>query len=134
MTREQVAAIVPDLPTALEKIGVFVDATVDEIAAVVRVCGLTGVQLHLRAGPESDPACATSSDPDCASCGYCTSIPGVAAQAAALAIDRNIDAILVDSRTATAVGGTGIAFDWDAAASMLFGKPQSSHSSLPPAA
>ena len=28
---------------------------------------------------------------------------------------QHIDALLVDSRTAAAVGGTGVAFDWDAA-------------------
>ena len=35
--------------------------------------------------------------------------------------DPDADGILVDSRTATAVGGTGIAFDWDAARKGLFG-------------
>ncbi len=29
--------------------------------------------------------------------------------------DPHVDAVLVDSRTATAVGGTGLAFDWAAA-------------------
>ena len=38
--------IVPRLPAKIEKIGVFVDATVDEIAASVEAAGLTGVQLH----------------------------------------------------------------------------------------
>ena len=37
---------------ALEKIGVFVDASFDEIAATVGACGLTGVQLHFNAAPE----------------------------------------------------------------------------------
>ena len=35
VTAEQVAQIVPQLPAALEKIGVFVDAGFDEIAATV---------------------------------------------------------------------------------------------------
>ena len=34
--------------------------------------------------------------------------------------DHNIDAVLVDSRTATAMGGTGIVFDWAAAARTVF--------------
>jgi phosphoribosylanthranilate isomerase len=51
----------------------------------------------------------------------------IAAEAASLASDRNIDALLVDSRTATAPGGTGIAYDWNAAASTLFGNPDSPH-------
>jgi phosphoribosylanthranilate isomerase len=37
--------------------------------------------------------------------------------------DHDADGILVDSRTATAVGGTGVAFDWDAARDALFGDP-----------
>ena len=34
--------------------------------------------------------------------------------------DPNVDAILVDSRTASAVGGTGQSFDWALAAKTLF--------------
>jgi phosphoribosylanthranilate isomerase len=39
---------------------------------------------------------------------------------AAIARDEHIDALLVDSRTAAAVGGTGIAFDWSAARGLIF--------------
>ena len=46
MTVEQVAAITPKLPSSIEKIGVFVDSSFDEIETAVRECGLTGVQLH----------------------------------------------------------------------------------------
>ena len=35
--------------------------------------------------------------------------------------DPSIDALLIDSRTVTAVGGTGIAFDWYAARTQIFG-------------
>jgi phosphoribosylanthranilate isomerase len=38
----------------------------------------------------------------------------------AVSQDSNIDAALIDSRTATAVGGTGIAFDWKAASTTIF--------------
>ena len=34
--------------------------------------------------------------------------------------DANIDAVLVDSRTATSVGGTGQTFDWVLASKTLF--------------
>ena len=34
--------------------------------------------------------------------------------------DADADGILVDSRSATAVGGTGVAFDWDAARKGIF--------------
>ena len=51
VTAEQAAAIVRGLPAKIEKIGVFVDATLDEVAATVEAASLTGVQLtrpHLR--------------------------------------------------------------------------------------
>lgn len=41
-------------------------------------------------------------------------------QAAEIDRDQNVDAILIDSRTATAIGGTGVAFDWPAAHDTLF--------------
>ena len=49
VTAEQAAAIVRRLPAEIEKIGVFVDAAVDEIVATVEAAGLTGVQLHSEA-------------------------------------------------------------------------------------
>jgi phosphoribosylanthranilate isomerase len=35
-------------------------------------------------------------------------------------MDSKIDGVLVDSRTSTAVGGTGITFDWKAARAAVF--------------
>src|SRR5579862_7625505 len=52
VTRELVAEIVPQLPPTLEKIGVFVDASFDEIASALVACSLTGVQLHFDAPAE----------------------------------------------------------------------------------
>src|SRR6478672_3140024 len=46
VTAEQAASIVPHLPTAIERIGVFVDAPFEEIAPIVEMASLTGVQLH----------------------------------------------------------------------------------------
>jgi phosphoribosylanthranilate isomerase len=45
--------------------------------------------------------------------------PGASKKAAALAANKAIDGILVDSRTPTAIGGTGIRFDWDEASSLF---------------
>ena len=53
VTLEQVATIVPQLSQGIEKIGVFVDADVEEIAATVKACRLTGVQLHAETGTET---------------------------------------------------------------------------------
>jgi phosphoribosylanthranilate isomerase len=49
--RVTAALIAPRLPAAVEKIGVFVDASLEEIASTVEACGLTGVQLHFNAEP-----------------------------------------------------------------------------------
>ena len=51
VTEKQVLQIVPRLPEVLEKIGVFVDATLEKIEATVRAAPLTGVQLHFDADP-----------------------------------------------------------------------------------
>ncbi|MGB6744759.1 MAG: phosphoribosylanthranilate isomerase [Terracidiphilus sp.] len=120
VTPAQVAAIVPHLPPALEKIGVFVDASFDEIAATVQAAGLTGVQLHFDAAQELPARLRERFGPDLRILRVIHFDAGTAASASGLNYDRNIDAILVDSRTATAVGGTGQIFDWARASKTLF--------------
>ena len=120
VTAEQIAAITPRLPDALEKIGVFVDSAVDEIEATVRECGLTGVQLHSDGGAELPSELRKRLGPGLRILRVVHFGAGAVEQVAALAQDGDIDALLVDSRTTTAVGGTGIAFDWDEAARSLF--------------
>jgi phosphoribosylanthranilate isomerase len=140
VTPAQAAAIVPHLPVVLEKIGVFVDVTYEEIEATVETVGLTGVQLHFNAAPTlpaqlrtrfgaalrilrvihfdpvpAEPVKGTGFSP------YIASARSAGASAPeALFHDPNIDAVLVDSRTAQAVGGTGQSFDWSLAAETLF--------------
>jgi phosphoribosylanthranilate isomerase len=116
VTAEQVAAIVPLLPGALEKIGVFVDASLEEIAAAVETAGLTGVQLHFDAAPE---LAARLRERFGASLRI-LSVVHFDPAAPALAVDASVDGVLVDSRTAAAVGGTGKTFDWAAASETLF--------------
>jgi phosphoribosylanthranilate isomerase len=120
VTAKQVAEITPYLPAAVEKIGVFVDAPFEEIEATVRDSGLTGVQLHSSAGPEL-----AAQLKDCFGDGLRVLRvvhfgADAAAQAASIDRDPNVDAVMVDSRTAAAVGGTGVAFDWPAARKTLF--------------
>ena len=116
VTVEQVAGIAPRLPETVEKIGVFVDASVDALAAAIEACGLTGVQLH------------TASDPTIASrlreryarerlriLKVIHFQQGLEAELREAEADAAIDGVLVDSRTATMLGGTGIRFDWNAA-------------------
>jgi len=140
VTTAQVAAIVPHLPPALEKIGVFVDASFTEIASTVETCSLTGVQLHFEAPPALPAQLRVRFGPalrivrtvhfDLLQSGnakgrgitpYMSSPePSGAVAPEACFSDPKIDAFLIDSRTATAAGGTGIAFDWDLAATTLF--------------
>jgi phosphoribosylanthranilate isomerase len=127
VTPEQVAKIVPSLPATIEKIGVFVDATFEEIEAIVSACNLTGVQLQFESNPDFRSQLRDKFGPNLRILQTLHFSPAIAAKAASLASDRNIDALLVDSRTATAVGGTGFAYDWNVAASTLFGSPDFPH-------
>jgi phosphoribosylanthranilate isomerase len=125
ITAAQAAAITAHLPAAMEKIGVFVDAELDDIYTTVRECGLTGVQLHFDAAPDWPEKLRERLGPklrilrvvhfDAASTDL------IAEQIARHARNPHVDAVLVDSRTATVSGGTGIAFDWAEARKTVFG-------------
>ena len=123
VTKAQVAAITPHLPSALEKVGVFVDAGFEEISATVCDCGLTGVQLHSGGGPGLPAQLRERFGSQLRILRVVLFGPDAAEQAKKLASDPNIDGILVDSRTETAAGGTGLTFDWNAARSWIFGRP-----------
>jgi phosphoribosylanthranilate isomerase len=140
VTPAQVAVIVPHLPPALEKIGVFVDAAFAEIASTVESCSLTGVQLHFDAPPELPEQLRQRFGPhlrilrvvhfesaqsaELMGTGFSPYIGGSESVGAlapeACFSDANIDGILVDSHTAAAPGGTGQTFDWLAASKSLF--------------
>jgi phosphoribosylanthranilate isomerase len=117
VTREQVEAIVPQLPAALERIGVFVGASFDEITSTVESCSLTGVQLHFDAAPELSAKLRSRFGP---ALRILRVVHFESESTASQLDDPNADAILVDSRTASAVGGTGVAFDWASASETLF--------------
>jgi len=127
VTPEQVATISPQLPRSIEKIGVFVDAALDEIASTVRICGLTGVQLHSQSGPEAPAQLRAEFGPALRILRVVHFGPSAASQAQSYAADPNVDAILIDSRTATAVGGTGISFDWNEARCTIFSGATAAH-------
>lgn len=123
VTVEQVAAIVPNLPADLEKIGVFVDASFEEIAAAVETCGLTGVQLHFDAPRELTAALRARFGPGLRLLRVVHFNGAVADAPQPADHDSTVDAVLVDSRSTKAPGGTGVAFDWTLAASTLFQNP-----------
>jgi phosphoribosylanthranilate isomerase len=120
VTPEQVAAITPQLPGSMEKIGVFVDDDFATIAAAVELAGLTGVQVH-SGGPDGLTAQLRERfGPDLRILRVIHFGEDAARQLDAARTDVSIDGVLVDSRTATAVGGTGIAFDWQTARATIF--------------
>jgi phosphoribosylanthranilate isomerase len=171
VTAAQVAAITPQLPATVEKIGVFVDAPFEEIEATVLACSLTGVQLHFDAAPDLpaklrqrfgpalrilrvvhfDPQEAAERLDVLKGHGFSRAASAATSMRASQAaekrdpeggggfnprikpaesmgpsgpegcfLDPNIDAILVDSRSAMATGGTGLTFDWSLAGKTLF--------------
>jgi phosphoribosylanthranilate isomerase len=118
VTVEQVAAITAHLPGGIEKIGVFVQAEVEEIVSTVQRGGLTGVQLHWNA-PQDLPERLRERLPEARivrvvhfSAARATED---AAEIAAHAGNPHVHAVLMDSRTTKAIGGTGVAFGWDEA-------------------
>ena len=124
VTAAEVATIIPHLPAGVEKIGVFVDAALDEIIATVQACGLTGVQLHFDADPELPARLHERLGPELRILRVvhfgAETAQQHSAQIAEHARNPHVDAVLVDSRMAVAVGGTGVRFDWPTARKALF--------------
>jgi phosphoribosylanthranilate isomerase len=124
VTAAQAAELVRQLPTEIEKIGVFVDAGLEEICSTVRACGLTGVQLHWETAPELAAKLRERLGPSlrilCVAHFEDGAGRTIAERIGEHARNPHVDAVLLDSRTAAAVGGTGVAFDWDEARRTVF--------------
>jgi phosphoribosylanthranilate isomerase len=121
VSADLVASITSKLPDGIERIGVFSDEQFEDIPSIFRAAGLSGVQLH---GGYSEFATKTLRDefgPELRI--IQTNHWRVGGQVPAafgeelrtLRLAQEVDAVLVDSRTAVADGGTGVTFDWDAA-------------------
>jgi phosphoribosylanthranilate isomerase len=119
VTAEQVAAITLKLPSSIEKIGVFVDSSFDEIETAVRSGGLTGVQLHFNGTEELPQRLRERFGPGLRIVRTLHYGSDVVERIGMMAGSKSIDAVLIDSRTETAVGGTGTSFDWNAAESVF---------------
>jgi phosphoribosylanthranilate isomerase len=110
---DQARRITEKLPRQVEKYGVFVDASFGEIVSTVNESGLTGVQLHrasdpllpLRLREYFQKGLAIVSVVHFKSESFEQQLTG-------LSKDEALDAVLVDSSSARAVGGTGTSFDW----------------------
>jgi phosphoribosylanthranilate isomerase len=128
VTAQQVAAITPQLPASVEKIGVFDTLDFEEIASMVRIAGLTGAQLHsgFSGGVSARGIVALKTQLPQLRIIQTThwkdegqSADEFSQQLAEINQTAGIDAFLVDSRTANASGGTGVAFDWNASRKAL---------------
>ncbi len=118
VTSEVAQKVIAGLPDTVQKVGVFVNESAERIRAIVAQAGLTAVQLH---GDET---------PDFAgdlfpwqgtrrSCRIFKAIPvraGFEATAQEFTQQANtVDALLLDSYSESARGGTGKTFDWQLA-------------------
>jgi len=107
VTLEQAAAALASVPLPVARVGVFVDASAEEIAAAVSACGLTAVQFS---GHESPEACDAVSVPVIKAIGvgtdFDTRTVGPYRDHAA--------ALLFDTFVAGKAGGTSQTFDWQA--------------------
>lgn len=118
---EQVATIVAGLPETIEKIGVFVDSTADEIESAAQACRLTGVQLHFDAplALAAELRRRFQDKKNILRVMHFNFAP-LDGQAFEKLTDPSVNAVLVDSRSASGAGGTGETFDWIAASETLF--------------
>ena len=102
------ADIAGPLRRRTELVGLFVDATLDEVVGTAEAVGLTWVQLHGHEGPSFCEAVARRAGVKV------IKAVRVRARADVQAIDafRNVDAHLLDHYRAGVPGGTGETFDW----------------------
>jgi len=115
-----VRSITPHLPRNVDRYGVFVDATFEEIVTTVEAAGLNGIQLYLDLDPELPLRLRAHFDNPhpltpisiIAVLRYTDNLQQHLTETAA---NTPIDALLVDSNTAQARGGTGLRYDWQAA-------------------
>ena len=128
---EEVATITPHLPQALERIGVFTTTDFAEITSTAERAGLTGVQLHgkldlallkrlrLHFGERTSRYSVIQVLPWWTGIAAENQRATLAAGADDVASASSSDAILIDSRTCEASGGTGTTLDWAAAKDAL---------------
>lgn len=109
---EEAHRIIELLPVNVEKIGVFADASIDEIKNTVKNTAITKVQLHGNESPEL-----------CEELKKTLNIPLIKA----IRISKNkdieiigdysscVESILLDSYSKNQLGGTGESFNWEIA-------------------
>lgn len=100
-------------PTGVERVGVFGDVPVSEIAEVARIARLDVVQLH--AASDRTPIESIRERTGCKVWGV-VRVGGEGLASHADASFERADATVVDTLVAGRLGGSGVAFDWERAA------------------
>jgi phosphoribosylanthranilate isomerase len=105
VTVAQAAKALATVPPPVARVGVFVDASADEVAAAVSACGLTAVQFSGAESPED-----------------CDAAPVPVIKTVPIGMDFGLwsaepfrdhaAALLLDTYAADKAGGTSQAFDW----------------------
>jgi len=115
VTPEQVKEISRNLPDGVKKVGVFVNASIEDIQQIVEFCSLDVVQLHGDESPE-----------------FARQLKGIKVWKALRLCNPNdmevaknypADMILIDAMTAEQRGGTGKLCNWGLAAKLSSVRP-----------
>jgi phosphoribosylanthranilate isomerase len=134
VTAVQAAAITQYLPPEVERVGVFDGQSAGEIAGIVRVAGLTAVQLHGELDEGLIEAVAERFDGDVSltqalhwkvgDSGSVGRLAGEMWRLAELVAERGmVHRVLIDSKVGPVSGGTGTSFDWARAREVLAAVP-----------
>lgn len=119
VSAEQAAKIIVELPSNVERVGVFNNESVTSVAATVERAGLSAVQLHGEESPEFIEELTARWPPGSRVNVIKTVLVGedFATRFAHVSQDyRGIDSILLDSG-----GGSGRTFDWEAVRPLVGG-------------
>lgn len=128
ITPEQAGEIASELPESVERIGVFDTHDAGEIARAVEQAELTGIQLHgaldVRLAHDLAERFGSSITviqalPWETTGGSPAPADQMRTQLRVVARETAMSRVLVDSKVRGATGGTGVVFDWQAAAEVL---------------
>ncbi len=110
VTKQQIRAVVEQLPKQIDRIGVFATTSVEDVCQIVEFAGLTGVQLH---GDESPEFChqLRSMLPHIEII-KALRIKNSQALEQAQIYFSSVDTLLLDAYNPQMLGGTGATLDW----------------------
>ena len=108
---EQIKEIATALPSNIDKVGVFADHSLAEIAEVVKIARLTSVQLHGSESPEFCDRLRRSLPPDIELI-KAFRIKNTASLREIEAYSNKVDTLLLDAYHPQMLGGTGHTIDW----------------------